>query len=92
MEQTQEEIVNDLKKIHNTEEQKKKSREYYKQYYRENKDKYKKRYQENKAEILNKMKNVRQVKKKKSRGIFTIRRIGEEKPENIISTKIEEQP
>ena len=89
MEQTQQEIVSDLKKLHVPDETKKKSREYYRTYYRENKDKYKKRYQQNKSEILDKMKTNRQKKRKKNRGIFTIRRIGEN-PEEIISPNIEE--
>lgn len=91
MEQTPEDIVTDLKKLHTADETKKKSREYYKQYYRENKEKYKKRYQQNKSEILDKMKANRQQKRKKNRGIFTIRRINEN-TENIISTVVEEQP
>lgn len=81
-------LVNDLKKLHVPDETKKKSREYYRTYYRENKDKYKKRYQANKSEILDKMKTNRQQKRKKNRGIFTIRHV--ENPEQIISTKIEE--
>lgn len=88
MEQTQQEIVANLKKLHVPDETKKKSREYYRAYYKENKDKYKKRYQANKSEILDKMKNNRQQKRKKNRGIFTIRRV--ENPEEIISTIIEE--
>ena len=90
MEQTPQEIVSDLKKLHVPDETKKKSREYYKQYYRENKDKYKKRYQANKSEILDKMKTNRQQKRKKNRGIFTIRHV--KNSEEIISTNIEEQP
>jgi hypothetical protein len=83
-------IVSDLKKLHAVDETKKKSKEYYKQYYRENKEKYKKRYQQNKSEILDKMKANRQQKKKKSRGIFTIRHLKTE--ETFFSPEIEDNP
>ena len=81
-------VVSDLKKLHAIDETKKKSKEYYRSYYRENKEKYKKRYQQNKSEILDKMKANRQQKKKKSRGIFTIRHLKTE--ETFFSQKIED--
>ena len=90
MDQTQQEIVADLKKIHTTDDQKKKSKEYYRQYYKQNKDKYKKRYQENRAVVLDKMKANRQQKRKKGRGIFTIRHLKNE--ETSFSPKIEDNP
>jgi len=83
-------IVSDLKKLHSIDDNKKKSKEYYRTYYRQNKDKYKKRYQHNKSEILDKMKANRQQKKKKSRGIFTIRHLKNE--ETSFSPKIEGDP
>jgi hypothetical protein len=89
MEQTKQEIISDLKKLHTTDESRKKSREYYKQYYKQNKDKYKKRYQQNKRGILDKMKESRQLKKTKNRGIFTIRHVNTE--ETIISGDNEDQ-
>lgn len=71
-------LMQDLKKIHSLDENKKKSKEYYRAYYRLNKDRYKKRYQENKSQILGKMKETRQNKRKKGRGIFTIRHLKNE--------------
>jgi hypothetical protein len=69
-------IISDLKKIHiNQEDVKKKSKEYYRSYYKLNKEKYKKRYLQNKNEILDKMKSNRQQHKVKNRGVFTIRHL-----------------
>ena len=81
-------VISDLKKLHTLDDNKKKSKEYYRTYYKLNKEKYKKRYQQNKSEILDKMKANRQQKKKKSRGIFTIRHLKNE--ETSFSPKIED--
>ena len=83
-------VVNDLKKLHTTDETKKKTKEYYRQYYKQNKDRYKQRYLEKRGEILDKMKSTRQQKKKKSRGIFTIRHIKTD--ETSFSPEIEDNP
>jgi hypothetical protein len=83
-------IVSDLKKLHVVDDTKKKSKEYYRTYYKLNKEKYKKRYQSNKSEILDKMKANRQQKRKKGRGVFTIRHLKTE--EISFSPKIEDNP
>jgi len=90
MDQTQQELVSDLKKMHTNDDQKKKSKEYYRNYYKQNKDKYKKRYQENRAVVLDKMKANRQQKRKKGRGVFTIRHLKNE--DSSFSPNIEDNP
>lgn len=84
----EEQVLNDLKKIHTADDTKRKTKEYYRQYYRENKERYKKRYLEKRDQILDKMKSTRQQKKKKSRGVFTIRHIKTD--ETNVSPQIED--